>query len=92
MTLLYTFIIIMVCWGIFSQTRWIWAINEARKKGIFPEKGRATMFDVRNLIIEGEYDLAIEVYRRLFKVSRRNARKAVDDLSDSISQKNIEYD
>lgn len=92
MTLLYTFIIIMACWLILSHTRWIWLINQARKKGIFPDKGKATMFDVRNLIIEGEYDLAVELYRRLFKTNRRNARKAVEDLADSISQKNIEYD
>lgn len=92
MTLLYTFVIILICWLVLSQTRWIWAVNQARKKGIYPEKGKATMFDVRSLIIEGEYDLAVELYRRLFRTSRRNARKAVEDLADSISQKNIEYD
>lgn len=92
MTLLYTFIIIVICWIVLSHTRWIWVINQARKKGIYPDKGKATMFDVRNLIIEGEFDLAVELYRRLFKTSRRNARKAVEDLADSISQKNIEYE
>ncbi|MCA9395473.1 MAG: hypothetical protein KC900_14825 [Candidatus Omnitrophica bacterium] len=92
MTFLYTFLVILTSWLVLSHTRWIWLINQARKKGIYPEKGKATMFDVRSLIIEGEYDLAIELYRRLFKTSRRNARKAVEDLADSISQKNIEYE
>ncbi len=80
------------CLFLFAQTRWIWSLNQARKRGIFPEKGKATMFDVRRLIVEGEIDLAVEVYRWIFKTTKQKARVEVSELAESIYHKNMEHE
>lgn len=92
MAILYLIMISSACVFIVVRSRWIWSLNQARKKGIFPEKGKATMFDVRRLIIEGEFDLAVEVYRWIFKTTRQKARVEVSELAESIYHKNIDHD
>lgn len=92
MVMVYTFIVVAGCFYIFSHSRWIWALNQARRRGIFPERGKATMFDVRRLIIEGEIELAIEVYRWIYRTSRKKSREAVLELANSISEKNFEFE
>lgn len=92
MTILYTLLILSVSFFILIRSRWIWSLNQARKKGIFPEKGKATMFDVRRLIVEGELDLAVEVYRWIFKTTRQKARADVSELAESIYHKNMEHE
>ncbi len=76
---LFIFLFIQICW-------YIW-IKQAREEGLYPEKGQATMFDVRNFIIEGEKDLAVRVYREIFKVSLSDAIKQVEALEKSIYEK-----
>ncbi|MGE0269190.1 MAG: hypothetical protein AB7S78_12130 [Candidatus Omnitrophota bacterium] len=92
MTILYALLILSACFYILIRSRWIWSLNQARRKGIFPEKGKATMFDVRRLIIEGELDLAVEVYRWIFKTPRQKARADVSELAESIYHKNMEHE
>ncbi len=70
---------IKICW-------YIW-IQQARKEGIYPEKGEATMFDVRNFIIEGEKELAVKIYREIFPVGVGEATKQVEALEKSIYEK-----
>ena len=50
------------------------------------------MFDVRRLIVEGEKDLAIQVYCRIFSTNRREAKKAVEDLERNIHQRKTDSD
>ena len=45
------------------------------------------MFDVRRLILKGEKELAIRVYREIFKSNYSRAQKAVEDLEKSIQEK-----
>ena len=52
-------------------------------------KKNLTMFDVRQLLIDGEKDMAIEVYRELFKTSREDARRAVEEINQSIRSKGL---
>ena len=85
---LLAFIIMMFCFYVLWNTCWVWSLNRARRKGLYPEKGKATLFDVRQLIIQGEKDLAILIYCEIFKVTRREARKAVDQLEKNIQAKN----
>lgn len=92
MLILYIILILSACFFVFLRSRWIWSLKQARKKGIFPEKGKATMFDVRRLIIEGELDLAVEVYRWIFKTTRQKARIDVSELAESIYHKNIDHE
>ena len=58
--------------------------NKARKKGILPDPSKATMFDVRRLLVDKEKDLAIEVYRDIFKTTHKEAEKAIEELERSI--------
>ena len=75
------FIIIAVCFLICSQ---IWSMNQLRRHGKLPEKGKATMFDVRRLLREGEKEAAIKLYCDIFKVHRKKALKDVEELQRSI--------
>lgn len=92
MVWIYAFLVIAVCAFVISRSRWIWSLNAARRRGIFPEHGKATMFDVRRLIVEGEIELAIEVYRWIYRTNRQASREAVLELANSISEKNIEFE
>ncbi len=84
--------ILMICFAVFMQTYWIWWINQARRRGLYPDKGKATMFDVRRLLIEGEKPLAIRLYAQIFKTNYRQAKKAVDELERSIQKKYFELE
>ena len=69
MTALYTTLIILVCLLVVLNLR---------------RKGKATMFDVRHLLMEGEKDLAIRIYSEIFNVSLFKARKDVEELQRSL--------
>ena len=86
------FIILLVCFLVFLRTYWIWALNQARRRGLLPEKGKLTMFDVRRLTIKGEEELAIRVYCQIFKTSYKEGKKAVEELKRSIQEKNSELE
>lgn len=87
---LLSFIIICLCFYVFFQTYWIWWIRQARQKGIYPPKDKATMFDVRRLILQGEKELAIRLYCEIFRAARKDAKKAVEELERSALKKNID--
>lgn len=87
---LIAFFIIIACFLIFSRSREVFSINQARKKGLYPQKGKATMWDVRHLITQGERELAIRVYREIFETNYKEAKKAVEELESSISKNNID--
>ena len=89
---LISFIILSLCFCILMQTYWIWSIHQARRKGFYPERGKATMFDVRRLIIEGEKNLAVRVYAGIFKTNHKEAKKAVEELEKSIQEKYFELE
>lgn len=82
------FIIIVGCFYLLLTSRWIWSLNQGRRKGLYPDRDKATMFDVRGLLLKGEKDMAIQVYAELFKTSRPEAQKAVEELERSIKEKN----
>ena len=87
MRLLITFFIVCLCFYALVQTRWIWAVSRARKKGLYPEKGKATMFDVRRLILMKETELAVRVYCEIFKTNRKEAQKAVEEMEQGLQEK-----
>ena len=47
---------------------------------------------VRRLIIKGEKELAERVYREIFETDQNEAKKAVQELEQSIQEKNIEFE
>jgi hypothetical protein len=57
---------------------------DTRRRGKLPAKGRATMFDVRHLLMEGEKELAIQIYCEIFQTTPAKAKKDVEDLERSL--------
>lgn len=85
-------IILLLCFLIFSQTLWIWHLKQARRKGLYPLSGRATLFDVKRLIAAGEHLLAVRLYREIYKgVSFKDAHRAVEEIEKSIKEKRENY-
>ena len=84
MIVLYTTLIILVCFLVLLNTYRLWSIRDARRRGKLHNKGKATMFDVRHLLMEGEKELAIRVYGDIFNVPPPRARKDVEELERSL--------
>jgi len=84
MIVLYTTLIILVCLLVVFNTFRVWFLIDARRRGKLPAKGRATMFDVRHLLMEGEKDLAIQLYCEIFQTSPIKARKDIEELERSL--------
>lgn len=86
MTSLYTALIIMVALLVSISSYRAWVFKDARKRGKLPQKGKATMFDVRQLLMDGEKELAIEVYGEIFNVNVVKAKKDVEELQRSLKK------
>ena len=69
MTVLYAALITLVCLLVVLNVR---------------RKSKATMFDVRHLLMEGEKEMAIRIYSEIFSVSLPKARKDVEELQRSL--------
>ena len=48
------------------------------------------MFDVRQLLIKGEKEMAIKLYAQIFKTNRSEAQKAVEEIERSLRRKAFE--
>ena len=83
-----TIIIFAIFFIILFYSRWAWFLGQARRKGLYPDVGKGTMFDVRRLIIQGEKELAVRLYGEIFRVNSKESQKAVEELERSILQKN----
>ena len=81
---LYTTLIVLVSFLICVNLYRIRLIHNARRRGKLPLKGKATMFDVRHLLMEGEKELATQLYCEIFHVTLLKARKDVEELQRSL--------
>lgn len=60
--------------------KWL-EVHSARRKGVYPAKGKATMEDVRRLALSGETRLAIRAYREIHAgMGTREAKDLVDKM------------
>jgi hypothetical protein len=84
MIILYTALIVLVCSLVLFNIYRAWFLNDARRRGKLPQRGKATMFDVRHLLMEGEKELAIQVYCEIFQTTPIKAKKDVEDLERSL--------
>ncbi len=84
MVVLYTTLIILVCLLVLFNAYRARFLMEARRRGKLPAKGRATMFDVRHLLMEGKKELAIQVYCEIFQTTPIKAKKDVEALERSL--------
>jgi ribosomal protein L7/L12 len=58
-------------------------IFHARRKGIYPAKGRATEEDVKRLARSGNRVLAVRAYRELHACGLKRAKSAVDEMLET---------
>ncbi len=82
---LLTIILLSICLLIFSRTSYIWSLNQSRRRGFIGR--RPTIEDVKNLLHKGERTAAIDAYRRIYRLSNRQAELEVDLLERNL-QKN----
>ena len=88
---LYILVTLCLCVYVFLHSRWFhWLKQGGSGKGLPPKKGTMTMFDVRQLLLKGEKDLAVRVYSEIFKVDSAEARAAVEEIERSIQSKDFE--
>lgn len=76
--------VVVVCFYILVRTYWIWHLNHMRRQGFDLTGRKPTLFDVRELLKRGEKDLAVRIYRQVFKVDQKDAQAAVDALEKSL--------
>ncbi|MDP2654050.1 MAG: hypothetical protein Q8Q08_08470 [Candidatus Omnitrophota bacterium] len=69
---------------ILGWTNWVRHYRHSRRKDYDPLLKHPTMFDVRRLLLEGEKDLALRVYRRIFRRNDQKAKEEVDQLDKSL--------
>ena len=83
MVYLYIVLIILVCILVLLNVNWERVLINARRRHMLP-KGRATMFDVRHLLMEGEKELAIQVYCEIFHTMPTKAKRDIEELERSL--------
>ena len=81
---LYTILILLICSLVLLNIYRVRLMNDARRRGKLPKKGKATMFDVRHLLMEGEKELATQLYCEIFSVTLTKAKKDVEELQRSL--------
>ena len=84
MLIIYTTLVILVCFLILLNTQHIWSIHKVPRSGKLPQKGKGTMFNVRHLLMEGEKELASQLYCEIFNTTPGKARKDIDELQRSL--------
>lgn len=69
---------------IFFRMYWTWNKKQAQPAKFKVVKRQFTLFDVRELLVQGQKDAAVRVYQQIFKVGQVQAQKAVDELNKNI--------
>jgi len=84
MIVIYVTVIVLVCFLVLLQRQIIWFPKKPFGQGKLPQREKATMFDVRHLLMEGKKDEAIYVYCSIFNVGLRQAKNDVEELERSL--------
>jgi hypothetical protein len=83
----FVFIIFSACFHLLMRTQMIWRLSDARRKGLYPAQGKATLFDVKKLLASGEKLLAVRLYGEIYHTSTKESLKSVEELEKSIQEK-----
>jgi len=84
MLFLYTTLIVLVSLLVLLNVDRSMFFKDARHRGKLLGKGRPTMFDVRHLLMEGQKEMAIQVYCEIFHTVPAKAKKDVEELERSL--------
>ena len=91
MNKIYLLAVVVLCVYIFLHSQWFYRLRRFWRDQTFGSWNRKlTMFDVRQLLIKGEKDMAVRVYCELFKTNVLDATKAVEEIERSIQPKDFE--
>jgi len=91
MNKIYLLVIAGLCLYIFLHSRLFRFLKHLWHESQYSaDDEKLTMFDVRQLLIKGEKDLAIRVYCELFKTNPEEASQAVEEIERSIQPKDFE--
>ncbi len=83
-----TFMIVGISLMAFSYAPWFYSLYKLRRRGIIKKKAKPTMFDVKKFLLEGDKETATDLYILIFKGTRKDAQKNIEELSKHIHQKN----
>jgi len=61
-----------------------WKIRRDRARGLYPQLGQETEADIEDLLRRGEKIYAIRVYRQIHGVGLKQAKEAIESLSEQI--------
>ena len=90
MSKLYGLVVLCLCFYVFLHSRWFHRLKQSwHDKNLNSKNKKLTMFDVRDLLIKGEKDLAVRAYCELFKANTEEASKAVEEIERSIQPKDF---
>ncbi len=78
------FVVTLLCVSLFIKVYWIWYLRSLRRPGDYPRKGTGTLFDVRQLLLNGEKEAAVRLYAQIYKINPEEARKSVEELEKSL--------
>ena len=79
-------LIVGLCLFIFVRAYWTWHLNHPLGQGFGTPNRKPTLFDVRELLLRGEKEMAVRIYRQIFKTEQKAAQAAIDDLEKSLHQ------
>jgi len=80
----YAALVFLVVFLVALNARNLWSVHSARRRGKLPPRGKGTMYDVRHLLMEGEKDLAIQLYCEIFHITPNKAKKDIAELERSL--------
>ncbi len=68
------------------QLYWLWMVRKAQKVYLKEMQAQApTMFDVREMLLHGDKDMAVKLYCEIFSIEDiERARKDIEELQRSI--------
>lgn len=78
------FVVTLLCVSLFIKVYWIWYLRSLRRPGDYSRKGKGTLFDVRQLLRNGEKEAAVRLYAEIYKTNSEEARKSVAELEKSL--------
>lgn len=69
------------------QLYWLWMVRKAHKVYLKELQSQApTMFDVREMLLHGDKDMAVKLYCEIFAIEDiERARKDIEELQRSIN-------
>lgn len=76
--------LIVLLSGVLGFSLWrFWSAPQKNKEGVTPSK-QPTMFMVRQLLVDGKRDKAMETYCLIFNTTPDKAKKDIEELERSL--------